>query len=102
MMKTERGEREREGEVEWNEKGLLLSSMHFNLTHPILNIVESSAVGHVISQYDTHGASIIGCGDGLESLLACRVPYLQFHFLIPDLNRLNLRKENKKKKKKKK
>jgi hypothetical protein len=48
--------------------------------------VETPFVGNVVNQQDAHGAPIIRRGNGAESLLTCRVPYLQLHALAVELN----------------
>jgi hypothetical protein len=41
----------------------------------------------VIYEHDAHGAPVVRGGDGPESLLTRRVPYLQFDLLPVQLNR---------------
>lgn len=52
--------------------------------------IETLLVRDIIHQENSHGASVVcGC-NGAETLLACRVPYLQFHPLSIQINRPDL------------
>ena len=48
--------------------------------------VERPLVRHVIYQQYPHCSSIVCCGDGAKSLLACRVPDLKFDALAIQLD----------------
>lgn len=52
--------------------------------------VEALLIGDVVDQENAHGSSVVSRGDGPESLLACRVPYLQLDALSVQLYRANL------------
>ena len=55
--------------------------MLLNVPDPVLDIVKTLLIGDVIHQHDPHCPPVVGRGDGPESLLASRVPYLQFDLL---------------------
>ena len=60
-------------------------------THaPVADVGEGLLVGDVVHQQNTHGATIVGGGDGAEPLLACRVPNLQLATLVVDFDSANL------------
>merc|ERR1719245_1637304 len=44
---------------------------------PVLDVVEALLVGDVVLQHDPHGSSVVGGGNGSESLLSRSVPDLQ-------------------------
>lgn len=51
--------------------------MHFylvNVAQPFTDVFEALGIGDVVDQHDTHGSSVIGGGDGVESFLARCVP----------------------------
>ena len=52
--------------------------------------VEGLLICDIVDQQDTHGASVISCGDGAEALLPCRIPYLQFDALSVQFDSANL------------
>lgn len=45
-----------------------------NIAQPFADILKALGVGDVIDQHDAHGSSVVGGGDGVKALLACRVP----------------------------
>ena len=45
-----------------------------NIAQPFTDVFKAFGVGDVIDQHDTHGPSVIGGGDGVETFLACCVP----------------------------
>ena len=51
------------------------------LTSTNLNVVKGFLVGDVVDEHDAHGATVVGGGDGAESLLAGSVPNLQLDLL---------------------
>lgn len=45
-----------------------------NIAQPFTDVLKALGVGDVIDQHDAHGSSVVGGGDGVEPLLARRVP----------------------------
>lgn len=64
--------------------------MLINLLEPILDVVKGLLVSAVIDQDDSHSSLVISLSDSPESFLACCVPDLELHFLIIDINLLDL------------
>jgi len=52
--------------------------------------VEALLIGNIVDKQDAHGSSVVGGGDGSESLLTSGVPYLQLDALAVQLYRANL------------
>lgn len=48
--------------------------------------VKALLVCYVVNQQDTHGTSVVGCGDGAETLLARGIPYLQLDALAVEFD----------------
>ena len=65
--------------------------MSLNLLQPVRNIVESGLLRAVVDQDDTHGAFVVSLCNRSEALLSCRVPYLQLHALVLDVDRFDLK-----------
>jgi hypothetical protein len=61
-----------------------------DLTHPILDALESFTVVDGVGKNDSHRALVIGLGDRFESFLACSIPDLHLDFLSININRLEL------------
>lgn len=45
-----------------------------DIAQPFADVLKALGVGDVIDQHDAHGSSVVGGGDGVKPLLACRVP----------------------------
>lgn len=45
-----------------------------DIAQPFTDVLKALGVGDVIDQHDAHGSSVVGGGDGVEPLLARRVP----------------------------
>jgi hypothetical protein len=56
----------------------------------VLHTVKALLIRHIVYEQDTHGAAVVGGGDGSKALLACGVPYLQFHSLAVQVNGADL------------
>ena len=54
----------------------VLRGVFFNVSNPVLDVVERFLVGNVVDKHDAHGAAVVGRRDGTETLLAGCVPYL--------------------------
>jgi hypothetical protein len=52
--------------------------------------VEGALVCGVIDEQDAHGATVVGRGDGTETLLTGRIPDLELDSLAIELNRADL------------
>lgn len=52
--------------------------------------VEAPFICNVVDQQNAHSASVVGRGDGPETLLPGGIPYLQLHALAVELNRPDL------------
>jgi len=64
-------------------RGVLL-----DVAQPIGQVVVALQVGHVVHEQDAHGTSVVRSGQCPESLLACRVPDLQFYGHAIEVNQL--------------
>jgi hypothetical protein len=62
----------------------VIRGVHFNLLHPVLDVLETLALVDGVGEYDAHGAAVVGLCDGLELLLASSVPYLQADLVLTD------------------
>lgn len=51
-----------------------------------MDIIKALLVTDIIDEQYTHGTSIIGSGDGLESFLASSIPNLQLDPLVIEIN----------------
>ena len=60
--------------------------MLFCLFQPVDHVEESVVPRDVVCQEDAVGASVEYTGDGPETLLSCRVPYLELDNLILDFD----------------
>jgi hypothetical protein len=52
--------------------------------------IEAPFICNVVHEQDPHGTSVVGRGDGPETLLAGGVPYLQLHALAVELDGADL------------
>ena len=64
----------------------ILCGVGFNLTHPVLQRIEGIPVGDGVHHDDAHCPFIVGLSDGLEPLLASRVPDLEPDLLSVDID----------------
>ena len=64
--------------------------MLLDVPDPVLDVVEALLVGDVVHQHDPHGSSVVGGGNGSESLLPRSVPDLQLDLLPIQLYCANL------------
>lgn len=64
--------------------------MSLDLLEPVLNIVKSGLLRAVVDQNDAHCALVVCLSDCAEPFLPRRVPYLQLHSLVLNINRLDL------------
>lgn len=55
-----------------------------------IHTVEASLIRDIVDQQDTHGASVVGRGDGAESFLPRGVPYLELDALAVELDGADL------------
>lgn len=60
--------------------------MHSWVSSQGQHTIERSLVGNIVHQQDTHGATVVGRGNGTETLLACSIPDLQLDALSIELN----------------
>lgn len=51
-----------------------LSGVSVDLLQPLLHVVERVHVGDIVDDADAVGTSVVGGGDGSETLLSCGVP----------------------------
>lgn len=51
-----------------------LSGVSVDLLQPLLHVVERIHVGDIVDDADAVGTSVVGGGDGSETLLSCGVP----------------------------
>jgi hypothetical protein len=58
----------------------ILGGVGFDLPEPIFHGIERLKIVNGVSHDDTHGALVIGLGDGLEPLLTGSVPDLHAYF----------------------
>ena len=63
--------------------------MGFNLFEPVCDVVETELIGAIVDKEDAHRTFVVGLCDCAESFLASRVPHLQFHTLILNLDSLD-------------
>lgn len=68
------------------QTGDSLRGVFVDLIHPVSHVVETLAVSDVVCDYDPVGATIIGGGDGSETLLTGCVPDLQLYYLGIEVN----------------
>ena len=66
------------------------AGMSLNLLEPVLDIVKSGLLRAVVDQNDAHCALVVRLRDCPEPLLPRRVPHLQLHSLVLNINRLDL------------
>jgi len=69
-----------------NASDVILSVL-FDLTHPSVDGVESVAVSDVIDDNDAVRSFVVAGCNCLESLLPCRIPYLQLAYLLIHIDR---------------
>ena len=48
--------------------------------------IEAPFICNVVHQQNTHGTSVVRCGDGPETLLTGSIPYLQLHAFAVELD----------------
>jgi len=65
-------------------------SMLIYVPQPFGNVVKRLGICDVIHQHDAHCPPVVASGDGVESLLASRVPYLQLDLLPSKFNGFDL------------
>lgn len=51
--------------------------MGLDLLNPVFDVMEGLSFVDGVGEYDAHGASVVGLGDGLETFLAGSVPDLE-------------------------
>lgn len=56
------------------------------ISQPLDNVVKRLFICYIIHKHDTHRASVIRRGDGVETLLPCCIPDLQLDFLASQLH----------------
>ena len=56
--------------------------MLLDVPDPVLDVVKTLLVGNIVDEHDAHCPAVVGCGDGPEPLLPCRVPDLQFDKIL--------------------
>ena len=64
--------------------------MHFDLLHPVLDILEALTLIDGICEHDAHCSPVVGLCNGLEFLLAGCVPNLKANFFLADGDGLDL------------
>jgi hypothetical protein len=62
-----------------------------DFVHPLPDVVEGLPISHIVHDYNTMGASVVAASERAEPLLPCCVPYLQLHYLIFQLDSLDLK-----------
>jgi spermidine synthase len=60
--------------------------MHLNLLQPVFERLKGATIIHRVRHDNPHRALVVGLGDGLEALLAGRVPDLHADLLAVDLD----------------
>ena len=60
--------------------------MLFDFHEPLLNVRESLFAGDIVAEEDAVGASVENSGDWAEGLLPCRVPNLELHDFVINLD----------------
>jgi len=60
-----------------------------NFVQPLLHIVEGIGIRHVVNNNDTVGTTVVGRGDGSETLLSGSIPNLQFDSFCFQFNSAN-------------
>lgn len=58
-----------------------LGGVTVNLLQPLLDVVESVHIGHVVDDADAVSATVVRRGDGAEALLASCIPLQQIQLL---------------------
>lgn len=61
-----------------------------NSPQPLGDILKALLIRYVINKHDAHRSAVVRGRDRVKTLLACRIPYLQFDFLSVKLDRLYL------------
>lgn len=60
--------------------------MKLYLSDPIFYLIKSMSIINRIGDDDSHSISIISLSECFEFLLPCSIPYLQFDFLLADID----------------
>ena len=68
----------------------IVAGVQFDLFDPVLYVLEGLTFIDGVGEDDAHGAAVVGLRDGLELLLASRVPDLQPYLLLADGDELGL------------
>ena len=64
----------------------ILIGVLVNVPQPLGNVIKGLGIGDVVDEHDTHGATVVAGGDGVEPLLPSRVPDLKLYLLPPQLD----------------
>lgn len=60
----------------------IVRCVQFDLFDPVLDVIKTFPFVNSVSEYDTHGASVVGLCDGFKFLLTCGIPNLQPNFFL--------------------
>lgn len=69
----------------------VLAGVLIDVSQPFCDVLKAFAVGDVVDQQNTHGPSVVGCGDGMKSFLTSSIPYLKFYLLSFQFDSFNLK-----------
>ena len=63
----------------------ILRCVGFYLSHPVFKSIKWLHIINSVGHDNAHSSFVIGLGNGFESLLSSRIPYLHSNFLAIDL-----------------